>query len=199
MKEALNLDLFEMPYTPAADVLALLEAFSRLPEGPLWEIGCGEGYTTRILSEAFPDRMILAMDGGRDTMSPKQWPERPRQIGRLVRGRGNVEIMEANSLLWHPDRQFAGVFIDGDHTLGAVLADTQRALECLLPGGVIAWHDYEGPDGGQTGWCGVTRAVDFVCGRISQHVELIHPFGTRLAWIRKPELSWHRRPPFQLN
>ena len=39
-------------------------------------------------------------------------------------------------------RRFHVVFVDGEHDAESVQHDTQAALECLLPGGVIVWHDY---------------------------------------------------------
>lgn len=39
-------------------------------------------------------------------------------------------------------RRFGVVFVDGAHDADSVARDTQVALECLLPGGSIVWHDY---------------------------------------------------------
>jgi hypothetical protein len=51
---------------------------------------------------------------------------------------------------------FAGAvdlfFIDGAHSYEYVRSDTLRALQCVRPGGVIAWHDF-----GRTGVNGVSR------------------------------------------
>jgi hypothetical protein len=43
-------------------------------------------------------------------------------------------------------------FIDGAHSYEYVRSDTLQALRCVLPGGVIAWHDF-----GRAGVNGVTR------------------------------------------
>jgi hypothetical protein len=43
-------------------------------------------------------------------------------------------------------------FIDGAHSYEYVRSDTERALECVRDGGVIAWHDF-----GRTGVNGVSR------------------------------------------
>ncbi|HEX6133447.1 MAG TPA: class I SAM-dependent methyltransferase [Longimicrobiales bacterium] len=45
-------------------------------------------------------------------------------------------------------------FIDGAHSYEYVRSDTARALECVRPGGVVAWHDF-----GRVGVNGVSRAV----------------------------------------
>ena len=51
---------------------------------------------------------------------------------------------------WH--RGVDLFFIDGAHSYEYVSSDTQRAFDCIKPGGVIAWHD-----AGRTGVNGVTR------------------------------------------
>jgi predicted O-methyltransferase YrrM len=43
-------------------------------------------------------------------------------------------------------------FIDGAHSYEYVRSDTERALNCVRPGGVIAWHDF-----GRAGVNGVSR------------------------------------------
>jgi predicted O-methyltransferase YrrM len=43
-------------------------------------------------------------------------------------------------------------FIDGSHSYEYVKSDTEQALRCCRPGGVIAWHDY-----GRMGVNGVSR------------------------------------------
>jgi hypothetical protein len=43
-------------------------------------------------------------------------------------------------------------FIDGAHSYEYVRSDTERALQCVRPGGVIAWHDF-----GRVGVNGVSR------------------------------------------
>jgi predicted O-methyltransferase YrrM len=43
-------------------------------------------------------------------------------------------------------------FIDGAHSYEYVRSDSERALQCVRPGGVIAWHDF-----GRVGVNGVSR------------------------------------------
>jgi predicted O-methyltransferase YrrM len=49
---------------------------------------------------------------------------------------------EAFEPLKRAERKFGFIFIDGDHTGGAVTFDVEHARELLAPGGVIACHDY---------------------------------------------------------
>jgi len=46
----------------------------------------------------------------------------------------------------------APFFVDGAHSYEYVRSDTRKAMECVRPGGVIAWHE-----AGRTGVNGVTR------------------------------------------
>lgn len=66
------------------------------------------------------------------------------------------------------DRQsFDLAFIDGDHAYEAVLADCEKAMDCLRPGGLLALHDYRTHAGQHDGrWDpGVTKAVDELLAR----------------------------------
>jgi hypothetical protein len=60
------------------------------------------------------------------------------------------------------------VFIDGDHRYEEVLGDIARAMELLLPGGIVSGHDY-----GHSSWPGVRRAVDKAFGSKVQRVKSI--------------------------
>jgi predicted O-methyltransferase YrrM len=53
---------------------------------------------------------------------------------------------------WH--RSVDLFFIDGAHSYEYVRSDSERALQCLRPGGTIAWHDF-----GRRGVNGVGRCV----------------------------------------
>lgn len=79
--------------------------------------------------------------------------------GRVVLHRGLsvvvAEEIEDGSLDW--------VYIDGDHSYGAVVADLEAWWTKIVPGGLLAGDDYS-----QGGWWGdgVMRAVDeFFAGR----------------------------------
>jgi predicted O-methyltransferase YrrM len=67
-----------------------------------------------------------------------EWPEDP---GRLVRGDSRFELIirDGTSL---SDLACDVVFIDGDHGRDAVWRDSMLAVEIVLHGGLIVWHDY---------------------------------------------------------
>lgn len=61
-------------------------------------------------------------------------------------GRGKVRQLYGDSALFDftPYREQIDLFfIDGAHSYEYVRSDSMRALECVHPGGVIVWHDYE--------------------------------------------------------
>jgi predicted O-methyltransferase YrrM len=68
---------------------------------------------------------------------------------------GRIELLFGDSASFDFS-PFAGAvdlfFIDGAHSYEYVRSDTLRALQCVRPGGVIAWHDF-----GRSGLNGVSR------------------------------------------
>ncbi len=57
----------------------------------------------------------------------------------------NLEVVYANSLeldFSQLERRFNLVFIDADHTFGAVLSDTRNALSVCAQHSAVVWHDY---------------------------------------------------------
>jgi predicted O-methyltransferase YrrM len=62
------------------------------------------------------------------------------------------------------------IFIDGSHYYEYVKSDTQNALGCLTPGGLVVWHDYGMIED-------VSRAVD----EVASAMRVFAIRGTRLA------------------
>jgi hypothetical protein len=77
---------------------------------------------------------------------------------------------------------FAGrcdlVFVDGSHAYSYVVSDSQKALQMVRPGGIVLWHDYDGPH-----WL---RDVYRALNELSKTLPLVHIKGTRLVAYRKP-------------
>lgn len=64
--------------------------------------------------------------------------------------------------------QIAALFIDGDHSYDGVIHDIVHYASRVVPGGIIAFHDYSYRDCPGYEWAelpGVTRAVDEMCAR----------------------------------
>ncbi|MNJ36022.1 hypothetical protein D3C77_307930 [compost metagenome] len=64
--------------------------------------------------------------------------------------------------------QIAALFIDGDHSYDGVIHDIIHYASRVVPGGIIAFHDYSYTDCPGYEWAelpGVTKAVDEMCAR----------------------------------
>lgn len=70
------------------------------------------------------------------------------------------------------------IFIDGSHAYSYVMSDSRKALRMIKPGGLILWHDYEGPLAG--------RGTDLALAELSRELELSHIDQTRMVWYRAP-------------
>ncbi len=162
----------------------LLCWLARQIEGNVAEIGCNKGLTTRDLALSNPTKLVYAVDyfvrcQGHDW----QIGERPsaEELCVYARHLKNVVVVHADSahLNYEALIDVGLVFIDGDHTLEGVCADTERALRFLerRGSGIIVWHDYyeTAPH-----WVGVKPYVD------SLNLEILHVQDT---WIALTEIG----------
>ena len=152
--------------------------------GSIVELGCHVGITTRLFAERFPHRRVIGVDFGLESLSihPKQRPERPSHdsIGLIAAGLPNVTIWKKPSrTITYPDGcDF--IFIDADHTLKGVSADSGKALRHLsgCVSGIVAWHDYLKTET----WTHVARFINRV---IEPHHKVTHFVGTSIVAILK--------------
>jgi hypothetical protein len=153
-------------------------------EGNIVEIGCNKGLTTRDLARSNPSKIVYGVDyfvrrAGHDW----QIGERPSAEDLCIYARQlrNVVVLHADSasLNYEALVDVGIVFIDGDHTLEGVRADTECALRFLKKrgGGIIVWHDYY-----ETApyWVGVRPYVD------SLDLDIVRVEGT---WIALAQLG----------
>lgn len=82
------------------------------------------------------------------------------------------------------------VFIDANHSYGAVLADMDAWWPKVIPGGVFAGHDY-GNDTNYPNWCEVKKAVDRWC---AQRRLMFAYSRCNSWWVLKPEEPKIRYP-----
>jgi predicted O-methyltransferase YrrM len=123
--------------SPIADVVMLAKIAKCLRPGKVLEIGSFRGYTARILAEnTGPDTQIVAFD--RDPRHGAAYRGTPLSA-RIER---RVGVVEAAAFAGDAPRSFDLIFIDADHTYGAVKHDTGVMLPLLAPGGMMVWHDY---------------------------------------------------------
>lgn len=135
------------------------------------EVGSWKGRSTEILTANTPGH-VWAVDTWQGTPDdPGQhalYPEAvdPDKVFREFRRnmtsaiqRGVLTIVrrpsvEAAAALDAKGRRFDFVFIDADHRYESVAADIQAWRPLIIPGGLLAGHDYK-----ET-WPGVVQAVD---------------------------------------
>jgi Methyltransferase domain len=101
--------------------------------------------------------------------------------------RSRVRLLRMTSL--EAARQLPGlpyhspgfVYIDGDHDLPAITADLAAWWPLVVPGGILAGHDY-------TAECdGVRRAVDALADRLALEVRITRDAEESHSWwIEKP-------------
>ncbi len=128
-------------------------------EGVLVEFGTLFGLTAKRIANAKPRLKIVALDNfswNPFGLPPKAHEEFARKILADEISRGQVEIRAMGSEEFRAGCDFVpeAVFLDADHTYGAVKAEIEWAKR--LGVGCICGHDYGNPNPS----FGVTRAVD---------------------------------------
>ena len=153
-----------------ADLVALCQLARLVQPRVIFEIGTFHGYSTLHLAlNAPPDAVVYSLD------LPPDNPELSLEAtimdvaiaregaatstfafsGRDVASR--IHLLHGDSAAFDFTPWHGGVdlfFIDGAHSYDYVRSDSERALACVRPGGVIAWHDF-----GRSGVNGVGRYV----------------------------------------
>lgn len=71
------------------------------------------------------------------------------------------------------------IFVDGSHAYSYVMSDTEKALRMIKPGGLILWHDYDGPITG--------RGTDLALLDLARKHPLHRLAGTRMVAYRAPK------------
>lgn len=135
--------------TPWIDTCVLLHLVRRYQPRRFLEVGTHRGFTTRTLARRFPEMTIVTVDPG-DRVPLIERPDnqleeflRQEEIGELAAPFPNVRIVKERfrEVAWG-DERFEMAFIDGNHTLAEVVADSRLTLRLLTSPGVVVWHDY---------------------------------------------------------
>ena len=131
------------------------------------------------------------------TLSKKQMKELGFQQGLVdthlmfEKDISNLEVIHADSLeldFSQLERRFNLIFIDGDHTYGAILSDTRNALSVCAQQSALVWHDYA-PGGetiNETVLAGILEGVPQAMWN-----RLFHVSGTSCAVLLPP--AWTTR------
>lgn len=117
------------------------------------EFGANNGRTARLILDnvASLKRYVgVEVPHGYITDKAVQRAEVPEKPGELafsdprfrliVSGRGSHDLDDEDI------GQVDVAFIDGDHGRKGVIRDTQIAMGCVRPGGIVIWHDYHDLD-----------------------------------------------------
>lgn len=115
------------------------------------EIGTAAGGTFFSFAQlAAPDATLVSIDypggpygGGQDSQAIELYSTfcGPKQSCHFIRDRSFHHSTKTDLLKILDGRTIDLLFIDGDHSLGGVLADHQLYAELVTPGGMMAFHD----------------------------------------------------------
>jgi hypothetical protein len=178
------------------ELAILAQAAAGIPAGSeVIEIGTFDGRTTINLAVNAPASSaiftldlpphapaLLPLDVGE-----RQYVEKPRSGARFVQG-GRASSTPARRITqllgdsatfdWSHHYGKAGlVFVDGSHAYDYVRADCATAMQLVVGGGAVLWHDYGV-------WEGVTRALEDL--EQAGTLGLRHICGTSLVLWRAP-------------
>lgn len=137
--------------------------------GSTAEIGVAEGLFSRDILNWPTDRLHYLVDGWTtipgqkgDASQSQAWHDQNLWNARaLVKPFGNRAVfLQGKSVEmadWVPVSSLALLYIDADHSYEGVLADLRAWAPNVVPGGIIALHDYE------MAQYGVKKAVQVYC------------------------------------
>ncbi len=95
------------------------------------DIGCGHGFSTVLMAEAFPNSRFHGFDAHAASIDAARRHARDAGVER----RANFELARAVDV---PDRRYGLIcFFDTLHDLGDPVAAARRAAEVLAPGGTV--------------------------------------------------------------
>ena len=125
------------------------------------EVGCYNGRSTMALADN-TDGVIYAVDpweefypdndGNEHCIKANVYPQFCENLREYIQS-GKVKPVKEYFTYFGQKADF--IFLDGDHRRDTVLHDIEQAEKMILPGGIIAGHDY-----GHEHWPGVKEAVD---------------------------------------
>jgi hypothetical protein len=125
------------------EVPALLDLIAGTVNSVL-EVGTGDGVFVAMAAARFPSRVFHCVDGWVAAADSGTRPGNRDAWHRNLQHCPLVSLFEGNTndVLPTLGREYGLVFIDANHSYASVLADADNAWRLLLPGGVLAFHDY---------------------------------------------------------
>lgn len=142
----------------STDLISLCQLCHALHPKTIFEIGTLRGYTALHLAmNSDPDCRIFTLDLPPGNTKPKvrlrttlmddlhcQMEVRDYYFGGTPHA-NRIQLLFGDSAAFDFSpyhREIDLFFIDGAHSYDYVRSDTKNALQCVRPGGVIAWHDF---------------------------------------------------------
>lgn len=173
------------PYTIEHEA-RLVVWLSKQTTGSILEIGCANGFLTRALAEANPERTVYALDWSYNpALSEHQQAERPDIVASRAIHLSNVIAINGDSKRFDYPPGIGFIFVDGDHTPPGVEADTVKSLNyrhtewnLFNRNVIVAWHDYRP----ESQWQGVAALLN----RISKDYVLRLIEGTPIVTLGWP-------------
>jgi predicted O-methyltransferase YrrM len=181
MREAAGVD----GNVSVTEVLVLASLVRRVQATRIFEIGTFDGRTTLNFAANAPEAEVHTLDlpqGQESALTIKigdeKYIEKPKSGSRFFGTSEAARIVQhygdSATFDYTP---FAGtmdfVFVDGAHSTEYVRNDTEKALQMVRSGGVIAWHDY--------GTGQVTEALD--------ELQRTHPALRELKRVEQTSLA----------
>ena len=174
-------------------ILAVLAKRARVA----FEFGTATGKTTYLIARNLPpggrivtitlapEQAKTYADAAGDSAAAGQWARNESAFTTFLYSGSDVE-QRVTQLFGDSktfdEQPYAGqcdlIFVDGSHAYSYVMSDSRKALSMLAPGGVVLWHDYNGPE----------RAADVyrALNELSAELPLVHIYGTTLVAYRRP-------------
>jgi predicted O-methyltransferase YrrM len=142
----------------STDLISLCQLCHVLNPKMIFEIGTLRGYTAlHMAMNSSPECRIFTLDLPKDNAKPAvRLPttlmddlHSGMEVGEYYFGvtphASRIQLLFGDSAAFDFSPYHGNIdlfFIDGAHSYDYVRCDTEYALQCVRPGGVIAWHDF---------------------------------------------------------
>jgi predicted O-methyltransferase YrrM len=137
-------------YLGQTETSILIDLVSAVKPKVMIEFGCNVGITAKRVLENVPTLTRYIGIDVAETHIPTlrcQLDEVPQRAGLYAAEDERFFLLTSPSIRlnrYHLESCDA-VFIDGDHSLNAVIHESKLARQLTRPGGIIVWHDYGNP------------------------------------------------------
>lgn len=150
------------------------------------EIGTHRGKNAASLLARMPNLTLFMIDPyGGDPEHSLFYQECVTETAFAANRRRIVHAYSPQAADQFSINQFDFVFIDGDHSFDAALADFYAWWPKVKSGGWLFGHDYQHPQEKELGW-GVTEAADEFCMAVSGLRPIVYEPRAMTFGLRKP-------------